>query len=195
MKQRGFSLLELLVVTAVIITISAIAVPHLLRARITANEAAAVANVRMLQDAQLNYSISHPERGYTCSLDDLGPAANGGISATNADLIDNQLTTGKKSGYRYEISGCGDAAPNMSYTITAVPQIEGKTGTLYYCVRQDGVIRYSADGGALGCVQHGIPLLASSSLKSTDDAGSAAPAAAAPASEPAAAAASTPATD
>ena len=205
MSQRGFSLLELLVVMAVVITLSAIAVPHLLRARITANEAAAVANVRMLQDAQLNFSISHPDRGYTCSLDELGPAANGGISATNADLIDNQLTTGKKSGYRYEISGCADAAPNMSYTITAVPQVEGTTGTLYYCVRQDGVIRYSADGGALGCVQHGIPLLASASLKSVDDgsssAASAAPgsdgrAVAAPAGEPAAApAGSTAATD
>jgi len=198
MKQRGFSLLELLVVMAVVITISAIAVPHLLRARITANETAAVANVRMLQDAQVNFSISHPERGYTCSLDELGPAASGSLSAINADLIDSQLTTGKKSGYRYEISGCADAAPNMSYTITAVPQIEGTTGTLYYCVRQDGVIRYSADGGALGCVQHGIPLL-SASLKSTDDGGAAgsaaAPATAAPAGEPAAAAASTPATD
>jgi prepilin-type N-terminal cleavage/methylation domain-containing protein len=173
MKQRGFSLLELLVVMAVVITISAIAVPHLLRARITANETAAVANVRMLQDAQLNFSISHPDRGYTCSLDELGPAANGGISASNADLIDNQLTTGKKSGYRYEISGCGEAAPNLAYTITAVPEIEGTTGTLYYCVRQDGVIRYSATGGGTGCVQHGIPLLASASLKSADDGGAA----------------------
>ncbi len=194
MSQRGFSLLELLVVMTVVITISAIAVPHLLRARIKANESAAVSNVRMLQDAQLNYSISHPDKGYSCSLDELGPAANGGISAANADLIDAQLTTGKKSGYRYEISGCAEAAPNMSYTITAVPEIEGTTGSLYYCVKQDGVIRYSADGGALACVQHGIPLLASE--KSTEQdvpaASRTAPATAEPtASEPA----STPATD
>jgi len=168
--QRGFSLLELLVVMAVMVTISAIAVPHLLRARVSANESAAVANVRILQDAQLNYSISHPERGYTCALNDLGPAAGGGLSATNADLIDAQLTTGKKSGYRYQISGCADTAPNMTYTITAVPEIEGTTGKLYYCVRQDGVIRYSADGGALGCTQHGIPLLASSSKSAGSDA-------------------------
>jgi prepilin-type N-terminal cleavage/methylation domain-containing protein len=192
MKQRGFSLLELLVVMAVVITISAIAVPHLLRARISANESAAVANVRMLQDAQLNYSISHPERGYTCSLDELGPAAGGGISATNADLIDGQLTTGKKSGYLYEISGCTATAPNMMYTITAVPEIEGTTGTLFYCVRQDGVIRYSASGGGTGCVQHGIPLLAAASSKSLDD-GSAAAASTAPTDSPTTPAAATPA--
>ncbi len=191
MSQRGFSLLELLVVMAVVITISAVAVPHLLRARISANESAAVANVRMLQDAQLNYSISHPEKGFTCSLDELGPAAGGGLSATNADLIDNQLTTGKKSGYHYEISGCGEAAPNMSFTITAVPEIEGTTGTLYYCARQDGVIRYSANGGGTGCLQHGIPLLASASSKSVDD-GAAAASTASPTGYPSTA---TPASD
>ena len=159
MSQRGFSLLELLMAMAVIITVAAIAIPHLLHARMSANEVSAVGSMRTLQDAQAAYSMSHPDQGYSCSLEELGPTGKGsGASATNADLIDNQLTTGKKSGYVFQITGCGSNSPQTSYTITAVPEINGTTGSLFFCVHQDGIIHYAANGGAAGCVAHGIPL-------------------------------------
>jgi type IV pilus assembly protein PilA len=183
MSQRGFSLLELLMAMAVIITVAAIAVPHLLRARMSANEVAAVGSIRTLQDAQVAYSMSHPDQGYSCSLDELGPAANGrGTSSTNADLIDNQLTTGKKSGYVFQISGCGSNTPQTSYMITAVPEVNGTTGSLFYCVHQDGIIHYAANGGAAGCVAHGIPLTESKATppdNPSDDVGAASSASAA----------------
>jgi type IV pilus assembly protein PilA len=158
MSQRGFSLTELLIAMAAMMALTAIAVPHLLRARMSANEAAAVGNVHVLQDAQLMYSISHPDQGYSCSLNELGPSPNGrGPSASNADLIDSQLTTGKKSGYLYEIGGCEESLPRSAYTITAVPESNGTTGKLNFCARQDGAISYAADS-ALGCLAHGIPL-------------------------------------
>ncbi len=171
MSERGFSLLELLVAMAVMVTLAAISIPLVMRARLTANESAAVANVRMIQDAQVAYSIGHPEKGYTCNLGDLGPSSNGGAAA-NADLIDDKLVTGKKSGYLYEITGCNSNQPNASYTITAVPEVQGSTGTLFYCVRQDGVIKYSADGGGSGCILHGVPLLEASASKTAPAGGS-----------------------
>jgi prepilin-type N-terminal cleavage/methylation domain-containing protein len=152
MSQRGFSLIELLVAMAVMIAVTAIAVPHLLRARMSANEAAAVGNVRLLQDAQLAYSIGHPDLGYSCSLSELGP-----LQGVAADLIDSQLMTGKKSGYVYDITACSESLPRTSYAITAAPEANGTTGKLYFCVRQDGVILYSANN-SLNCVSHGIPL-------------------------------------
>ncbi len=156
MSQRGFSLIELLIAMAVMIAVTAIAVPHLLRARMSANEAAAVGNVRLLQDAQLAYSIGHPDLGYSCSLSELG-LLQGGNSLASADFIDPQLMTGKKSGYVYDITSCSESLPRTSYAITAAPEANGTTGKLYFCVRQDGVILYSADN-TLNCVSRGIPL-------------------------------------
>jgi type IV pilus assembly protein PilA len=176
MSQRGFSLLELLMAMAVMITVAAIAVPHLLRARMSANETAAVGSVRTLQDAQMAYSISHPDQGYSCSLEELGPASSGGASLTRADLIDNQLMTGKKSGYVFQISGCDSSLPRSAYMITAVPEVTGTTGSLFFCVHQDGIIHYAANGGATGCIAHGIPL---TEARSTQDDGPDASAAAA----------------
>ena len=157
MSQRGFSLIELLMAMAVMLAVAAIAVPHLVNARMSANEAAALGNVRQLQNAQMLFSIGHPDEGFSCSLSELGPSLDGKASASNADLIDSQLTSGKKSGYIFGISGCSESLPRSAYTITAEPESNGRTGKLYFCAHEDGQLFYSADS-ATSCVAHGIRL-------------------------------------
>ena len=76
-KQKGFSLIELLIVVAIILIIAAIAIPNLLRARIAANEASSVASIRTINTAEVTYLTAYPTVGYSITLAALGPAAAG----------------------------------------------------------------------------------------------------------------------
>ena len=94
-KNRGFSLIELLIVVAIILIIAAIAIPNLLRARIAANESSAVASVRTINTAMVTYNSTYPTQGFAATLAVLGPDANPCTpSSTNACLVDSQLATG-----------------------------------------------------------------------------------------------------
>ena len=95
-KQKGFSLIELLIVVAIILIIAAIAIPNLLRSRIAANEASAVGSIRTLNTAEVTYASTYPNVGFNV-LANLGGA---GGSATGAGLIDAVLASAVKSGYR-----------------------------------------------------------------------------------------------
>src|SRR3569832_1061902 len=103
-KQKGFSLIELLIVVAIILIIAAIAIPNLLRSKMAANEASAVASVRTINTAQVTYASAYPDAGFAGAIASLGGdpstcATAAGATSTNACLIDNLLTTGTKSGY------------------------------------------------------------------------------------------------
>ena len=100
-KQHGFSLIELLIVVAIILIIAAIAIPSFISSRMRANEASAVQSVRNIQTAETAYSITYPVQGYSATLADLGDGGNSPcISAPNqACLIDSALASGTKSGY------------------------------------------------------------------------------------------------
>src|SRR5947209_16677484 len=104
-KQKGFSLIELLIVVAIILIIAAIAIPNLLRARIAANEASAVSSLRTINTAEVTYSTTYPTVGYAATLAILGPAnatCSAGPAETNACLLDLSLAspaTTAKSGY------------------------------------------------------------------------------------------------
>ena len=144
-NQKGFSLIELLIVVAIILIIAAIAIPNLLRARIAANQASAVGSVRTITTAQVTYSSTWGQ-GYAAALSNLGGAAGCTPSATTACLIDPILTGGTKSGYTMltvGATGAGTAAsPNQTFETTANP-VNSSTGTTSYCSDQSGVIRYS----------------------------------------------------
>ena len=141
-KQKGFSLIELLIVVAIILIIAAIAIPNLLRSKIAANQASAVGSLRTLNTACIAYSTSYGQ--FPGSLASLGPMASGGTaSSTSADLIDSVLAAGSKSGYTF---GFTAGAANQSYTITATPITVGTTGQNMYFTDQSGVIRVNTSG-------------------------------------------------
>ena len=155
-KQRVFSLIELLIVVSVILIISAMAIPNFLRSRLRANEASAVASLRMINTAAITYSITYPDMGFPAQLTNLG-GANPCATATSAQacLIDDTLAQGTKSGYLFALTGDG-AVPSFSFIITGTPQAIGSTGQLMYCTDQTGVIHFDLTGA--GCTNASLVL-------------------------------------
>jgi prepilin-type N-terminal cleavage/methylation domain-containing protein len=147
-KQKGFSLIELLIVVAIILIIAAIAIPNLLRSRIAANEASAVGSVRTINTAEITYAATYPDIGFTCTASQLGPPASGTPTSTAAGLIDSVLAGGAKSGYNLALSNCtgGTNQPIVTFTVTATPVSDGQTGIRRFCSDQSGVIRYAPTG-------------------------------------------------
>ena len=146
-KQKGFSLIELLIVVAIILIIAAIAIPNLLRSRMAANEASAVGSLRTINTAEVTYATSFPAEGFAATLAALGGAAPCGPSVVGAAcLIDEVLSvTAKKSGYSFLAPGTG-AIPRVAYTATSVPTIVGSSGQRAFFSDQSGVIRYDVTG-------------------------------------------------
>ena len=145
-SSKGFSLIELLIVVAIILIIAAIAIPNLLRSRIAANQASAVGALRTLNTSEVTYSTTFGA-GYSVDMPSLGPGnpAPTTPTSTAAGLIDSILATGAKSGYSFTYSpGASDSTGRInSYSITAVP-ISSNTGTNYYYADQSGVIRQNS---------------------------------------------------
>ncbi len=156
-SRNGFSLIELLIVIAIILIIAAIAIPNLIRSRMAANEAAAISNLRAIVTASVVYSTSY-NNGYPPNLAALGPPSGGGSSATcdTAQLIDEVVAAGSKSGYTFTYAGTGAAvspagqgcgAPGFNaYLITAVPNTVGLTGNRSFCATDSGVLRFDLTG-------------------------------------------------
>jgi type IV pilus assembly protein PilA len=147
-KQKGFSLIELLLVVAVILIISAIAIPNFLRSRLRANETSAVASLRVINTAAVTYSISYPDIGFPAQLSTLGGANPCSASSTQACLIDDSLAQGFKGGYRFQWTGDG-LVPSASFLLTGTPQTVGGSGQNMYCTDQTGIIHYDPSGS--GC--------------------------------------------
>jgi len=139
-KSKGFSLIELLIVVAIILIIAAIAIPNLLRARIAANEASAVSALRALNTAQISYSSFYPTVGYATALSSLAGTNCAPPGATTACLIDTQLAAGTKSGYSFVLSGTS-GTPNWTYQIRADPKSPNQSGVRYFCSFADAVLR------------------------------------------------------
>lgn len=145
-KANGFSLIELLIVVAIILIIAAIAIPNLLRARISANEASAVSSIRTIQQAELSYTTSYPNNGYAAQLTNLGGANPCVPSPTNACLIDQSLAGGTKAGYSFTAAGGNPVnGANTTYVIGAAPISFNQSGVRLFCSTEDNVIRWDAN--------------------------------------------------
>lgn len=151
--ERGFSLVELLIVVAVILIIAAIAIPNLLRSKMAANESSAVGSLRTINTAEVTYSTEYPNAGYTTTLAELGGAIPCTAAPANACLLDpvvaNAVGAGTaKSGYFFTIGGLSGNVPNTTYTFTGLPATVGSTGQRGFFTDQSGVIRYTTTGVA-----------------------------------------------
>jgi type IV pilus assembly protein PilA len=152
-RSNGFSLIELLIVVAIILIIAAIAIPNLLRSRMAANESSAVGSMRTINTAEVTYSTGFPNIGFSANLASLGAAgASPCVSAAaSACLIDDVLATASaaataKSGYFFTYTP--GAVAGTSYTLAATPKTFGTTGQRYFFTDQSGVIRYGLNSAA-----------------------------------------------
>jgi type IV pilus assembly protein PilA len=152
--SAGFSLIELLIVVAIILIIAAIAIPNLLRSRIAANEASAASSVRSINSAEFAYNAQYPTNGYATALANLGGAAPCTPTAAAGCLIDNMLATAivgsaGKSGYIFAATGLiPNGVTNLSFVSAASPTDYNRSGVRDFCSTEDGVIRF--DPGAPG---------------------------------------------
>src|SRR5579863_794667 len=149
-KQKGFSLIELLIVVAIILIIAAIAIPNLLRARMAANESSAVASIRTINTGEVTYNSTYPTVGFATALTNLGPSAANPCAptSTTACLIDSVLAAGTKSGYTFVATGAG-GPPATMYFATGVPVTANQTGIRSFCSYEDAVVRVQPAGGAI----------------------------------------------
>ena len=155
-KERGFSLIELLIVVAIILIIAAIAVPNLLRSRMAANESSAAASLRTIATANVTYSSTY-NVGYAWDLGVLGPGPSTAPTSDEADMLDAVLGgpgVRVKSGYRFTYTPANGsptaASPNPSFSVAATPVGPGSSGTSTFCVDQTNVVGRNTQGTAPG---------------------------------------------
>jgi len=142
-NQKGFSLIELLIVVAIILIIAAIAIPNLIKSKMAANESSAVGSLRTITTANIAYSTACPNIGFSATLVEL----NAGATCVAAKgEIDNTLSTGTKSGYSFKYTPSG-TTPETQFQVNANP-LTASSGTRYFFVDESGVIRANSTAAA-----------------------------------------------
>jgi prepilin-type N-terminal cleavage/methylation domain-containing protein len=160
-KQKGFSLIELLIVVAIILIIAAIAIPNLLRARIAANESSATSSVRTVNTAQVTYNSSYPTIGYAATLLALGgplgaacpqPPTNAAACLIDSVLANNGNPAGSgKSGFSFTgVGTAGAGGLNTTYYVQGNPLTLNQTGNRSFCSVEDAVVRIDPTGAVVG---------------------------------------------
>ncbi|MFP5204568.1 MAG: prepilin-type N-terminal cleavage/methylation domain-containing protein [Acidobacteriota bacterium] len=152
-SPNGFTLMELLIVIAIILILMLMAIPTIGSLKKKANETSAINSVQVINKAEIQYQSTFPANGYACALSALGgDPASGAPSATGAQIIQQDLASGDKSGYIFNITNCTKVTINgqdrfTGYTVTAVPETVGKTGDRGFCSDQFGTIKQDPAGG------------------------------------------------
>jgi len=157
-RTNGFTLMELLIVMAIIAILMLIAIPTVGSLKKKANDLSAVQSIHTIMNAENMYESNYPTNGYACAVSALGgDPKSGPPTPTAAQLLQPDLASGAKSGYIFTVSNCtkvnlGGTDRITGYTVTAVPQTVGQTGDSAYCADQSGIIKYDPAGGT-NCTQ------------------------------------------
>lgn len=157
-EPNGFTLMELLIVIAIILILMLMAIPTIGSLKKQANETSAIQSIRAISQAQLQYESTFPSSGYACALTSLGGDPKSGPPTPAASqMLQGDLTSGVKSGYLFTINNCTKV--NLSgtdritgYQVFAVPQAIGQTGNRGFCSDQFGTIKADPAGGT-NCTQ------------------------------------------
>jgi type IV pilus assembly protein PilA len=158
-RPNGFTLMELLIVIAIILILMLMAIPTIGSLKKSANRTSAINSMQTINKAEIQYESTYPANGFSCTLTALGgdPSA-GAPSPTAAQILQADLASGYKSGYIFTVNNCSKVTINgtdriTGYSVTAVPQTVGKTGDNGFCSDQFGTIKYDQAGGT-NCTQN-----------------------------------------
>jgi type IV pilus assembly protein PilA len=158
-QPNGFTLMELLIVIAIILILMLMAIPTIGGLKKQANETSAMNSVQVIMKAEMQYESTFPSTGYACSLAALGgDPKSGAPTPAAAQLLQADLASGIKSGYIFSVGNCTKANTNgtdriTGYQITAVPETVGKTGNRGFCSDEFGTIKSDPAGGN-NCTQN-----------------------------------------
>ena len=157
-RPDGFTLMELLIVIAIILILMLMAIPTVGHLKKMANETSAINSMQVITKAELSYSNTYPVNGYACTLTAMGgDPASGPPTAAAAQILQPDLVSGYKSGYIFSVACKEKVTVNgvdryNGYTVTAIPQSVGKTGDRGFCENDSGVITFDP-AGATNCTQ------------------------------------------
>jgi type IV pilus assembly protein PilA len=147
--MKGFSLIELLIVVAIILIIAAIAIPNLLKSKMVANEASAVESLRTIDTGETTYAATCPDIGFSATLTELN---TGALCASGKNILDNILggsDPSSKSGYVFTYTvGAPVGGITHSYTVTGLPSTVAVTGQRGFFTDQTDVVRFTTNGTA-----------------------------------------------
>ncbi len=132
LNRKGFTLVEIMIVVAIIALLAAIAIPNLLRARVNANETAAISAMKTIASAAISYRTGHSAY----------PATLGELDDDTPPYIDSVLAGGSKQGYTFTLVGAAN-----TFTAGAIPTVYQTTGVRSFFVAEDGVVRHTDSGG------------------------------------------------
>jgi type IV pilus assembly protein PilA len=145
-------------VIPIVLIVAAIAIPNLLRARMAANEASAVASLRTIVTAEVSYRTMFPTAGYTCELYNLGGTEGRSHTPEHAGLIHGKLVSGEQNGYRFELRNCENSETQNKYQVVAYPLVRNQSGIKAFCADESAVIKSDPAGSPDSCLANGAPL-------------------------------------